>query len=186
MFEDECWFSRFAQPGLHAWATTGEALRLVERDQENEDTEPKALACFGAVREDTKQVYLYFCAGQPNSAQTLVVLPWLIEVARREGKQVLVIIWDRASWHKSKTVREWVRKHNRQARQEGGVRIIAWMLPSKSPWLNPMEPRWVHARRAVVEPNGQMTAVELKRRLGAHFRTEPYMPTLKESQVELH
>ncbi len=186
MEEDECWFSRFAQPNLKAWAGVGEALALWERSPAKDDTEPKALACYGAVREDTGRVYLYFCAGQPNSEQSLVMLGWLLDIARQEGKRVLVVIWDQASWHKSQAVRGWVRQHNRRAKQVGDVRIVAWRLPAKSPWLNPMEPRWVHAKKAVVEPDGPLTAMELKRRLCAHFHTEPFVLTCKESLVQKH
>lgn len=179
--EDECWFSRFAQPNLSAWAAPGQALHLVERQPAKDDPEPKALACFGAVREDTGQVYLYFCEGQPNSKHTVVMLEWLLGIARQEHKRILVVIWDQASWHKSAETRQWVREYNRRAKREGDVRLLTWLLPTKSPWLNPMEPRWVHAKKATVEPDGQLNATELKRRLGAHFRTEPYVPTLKES-----
>lgn len=185
-FQDECWFSRFAQPNLSAWAAVGEVVRLVERQAEKDDPEPKALACFGVVRDDTKQVYLYFCDGQPNSEETVVMLHCLVEVARREKKRMLVIIWDQASWHRSQRVRTWVREHNRRAKQEGEVRILTFLLPVKSPWLNPMEPRWVHAKKAVVEPSGELTALELKHRLCAHFQTQPFMVTLKQSSVELH
>ena len=31
MDQDECWFSRFAQPRMHSWAAKGEELRLVQR-----------------------------------------------------------------------------------------------------------------------------------------------------------
>jgi len=51
--EDECWFSRFAQPRLKAWAEEGEALGLWERSPEKNESEPQALACYGAVRDDT-------------------------------------------------------------------------------------------------------------------------------------
>jgi hypothetical protein len=56
--EDECWFSRFAQPNLCAWAAPGDTLRLMEREAHPDDPDPKALACFGGVRDDTEQVYL--------------------------------------------------------------------------------------------------------------------------------
>jgi hypothetical protein len=29
MDQDECWFSRFAQPRMHSWAAKGEELRLI-------------------------------------------------------------------------------------------------------------------------------------------------------------
>ena len=41
--QDECWFSRFAQPKAHAWALPGEALRLVQREPKRGEKE-KALA----------------------------------------------------------------------------------------------------------------------------------------------
>ena len=66
--QDECWFSRFAQPTAHAWAAHRRPLRLVQR-QAGRAEEQKALACFGAVRQGTDQVYLDFCQGQPNSEQ---------------------------------------------------------------------------------------------------------------------
>jgi len=186
--EDECWFSRFAQPRLKAWAEEGEALGLWERSPEQDESEPQALACYGAVRDDSGQVYLYFCGGQPNSEHSMVMLRWLVEIARREGKRVVVVIWDQASWHKSKAVAKWVREHNRRAKQEGDVRLLVWRLPTKSPWLNSMEPRWMQAKKAVAEPDGRLSATELKRRLCAHFQTEPHVPipnkSFKESLVE--
>jgi hypothetical protein len=184
--EDECWFSRFAQPNLCAWAAQGDTLRLIEREAQPDDPEPKALACFGSVRDDIEQVYLYFCDGQPNSEGTIVMLHCLVGVARTEKKRVLVIIWDQASWHKSWKVQAWIQDHNRQAKETGDVRILTFLLPVKSPWLNPIEPRWIHAKRAVVEPSGELTAMELKRRLCVHFQAEPFAATLKQSSVEVH
>ena len=29
---------------------------------------------------------------------------------------------------------------------------LSAFLPSKSPWLNNIEPKWVHGKRAIVEP----------------------------------
>jgi hypothetical protein len=46
-FLDEVWWSRFAQPSMHAWAPSGEPFRLVEREAASDDEDPKALACYG-------------------------------------------------------------------------------------------------------------------------------------------
>jgi len=35
------------------------------------------------------------------------------------------------------------------------------VLPKKSPWLNAIEPKWVHSKRKVVEPDGLLDAHEL-------------------------
>ena len=78
---------------------------------------------------------------------------------RKQGKTHWLLIWDNASWHKSQTVRTWIRAHNQQVKQTGkGVRILPFLLPTQSPWLNPIEPKWVHAKRHVVEPNGVLSA----------------------------
>jgi hypothetical protein len=178
MDQDECWFSRFAQPSMRSWAEKGKELRLVERQPSRNETD-QALACFGAVRQDTGERFLYFAGGQPNSEKTILMLQQLLEVARRAEKRVLAIIWDRASWHKSKQVTRWIRNHNQVAKRERDVRLLTCLLPVKSPWLNPMEPHWVHAKRKIVEPDGELTVTDLTRRLCAHFQVELSAATLQ-------
>lgn len=176
--EDECWFSRFAQPTAHAWALPHEALQLVQREPQRGEQE-KALACFGARRQDNGQVYLYFSDGQPNSEHMWVFIMALLALARQEGKAVVVIIWDNASWHISKRIRQWIRAYNHAAKAAGEPRLLMHGLPIKSPWLNPIEPCWVHAKRAVCQPNGDLSPTELRRRLSAHFNTTPLTNSFK-------
>ena len=183
--EDECWFSRFAQPDAHAWCLPGQELRLVQRTPPR-DVPEKALACFGARRLDTQQVYLYFSHGQPTSEQMWVFIIALLELARQEGKTVVVLIWDNASWHLSQRIRRWRRIYNHAARRVGEPRLLVHGLPSKSPWLNSIEPCWVHAKRKVCEPDGQLTSAELRRRLAAHFNTQPLANTFNLSAPILH
>jgi hypothetical protein len=86
------------------------------------------------------------------------------------GKHALLLVWDNASWHQSQEVRTWLREHNRQGKQTGwGVRLIACRLPSKSPWLHPIAPKWVHGKRAVVEPARVLTAQEVAERVCAYY-----------------
>lgn len=169
MWQDECWFSRFAQPNAHDWG----GILLMEREPAKDEVE-KALACYGALRDDTKQMHLAFCSGQPNSDYTLLFIPQLLNIARDEGKRLLIMIWDNASWHKSKQVRRWIRSHNQQAKQRGDVRLLVWLLPKKSPWLNPIEPRWLHGKRAVLEPGqDDLTPHILRDRLCAYYQCAP-------------
>jgi hypothetical protein len=63
--QDECWFSRSAQPNAFAWAEPGKEVRLVQRTPPPQEPQ-KALACFGAVRQDTQETVLYFADGQPK------------------------------------------------------------------------------------------------------------------------
>jgi len=176
--EDECWFSRFAQPTAHAWALPGDAVQLVQREPKRGEKEP-ALACFGARRQDSEQVYLYFSPGQPNSEHQWVFIIALLAIARQAGTSVVVIIWDNASWHLSQRLRQWIRAYNRAAKATGEPRLLVHGLPLKSPWLNPIEPCWVHAKRAVCEPDGDLSSTELRRRLCAHFNTQPLANTFQ-------
>ena len=52
------------------------------------------------------------------------------------------------------------------------MRIVPCLLPSKSPWLNPLEPKWVHGKRAVLEPARVLTAQELADRVCAYYGCE--------------
>jgi hypothetical protein len=167
-FEDEVWFSRFSQPNLHVW-TDQMPLRLVEQEAHKSDPDPKALACYGLLRADTGQMLLRFVQGRPVSTVTIQFLAWLVEYLAREGKQALLLIWDNASWHISKAVRAWIKVHNRKVKLEGGCRLLVCRLPSKSPWLNNIEPKWVHGKRAVVEPDRTLMADELKNRLCDYY-----------------
>jgi hypothetical protein len=42
-------------------------------------------------------------------------------------------------------------------------------LPTKSPWLNPIEPKWIHGTRQVLEAERVLTARELAERVCAAF-----------------
>jgi hypothetical protein len=42
-----------------------------------------------------------------------------------------------------------------------GVHTLSLLPKKQSPWFNPIEPKWVHGKRKVVEPDGLPTAYEL-------------------------
>ena len=77
------------------------------------------------------------------------------------------------------------------------MRILACYLPVKSPWLNPIEPKWVHSKRAIVEPTRLLSAQEVADRVCAYhrcpmnltsrfltrFRTRPVDHALSSSQI---
>jgi hypothetical protein len=177
-FEDEVWWSRLAQPALHAWAPDAQALHLVEKARSPQDADPKALACYGLLMRATpttpEQLWLRFATGQPVSGLTTQFLAWCCERLGAGNKQALLLVWDNAAWHKSQAVRTWLRTHNRQVKQTGqGGRIVACRLPSKSPWLNPIEPKWVHGKRAVVEPARVLTAQEVTERVYTYYGCAP-------------
>jgi hypothetical protein len=93
------------------------------------DADPRALSCYGLLRGDTGRMMLRFVIGRPVSQVTEDYLAWVCEQLKAEGKKALLLVWDNAAWHVSKRVRTWIRAHNRKARAEGGVRIVACFLP---------------------------------------------------------
>lgn len=147
-------------------------MRLIEKTRAKADTDPKAIACYGMFRADTERMMLRFVDGRPVSGVTIEFLKWVVATLAAEGKRVFVLVWDNASWHISKAVRRWIRDHNREAKREGGVRVLECRLPVKSPWLNPIEPRWMHAKKAIVEPARTLSAKELMARIRDYFECE--------------
>lgn len=172
-FADEVWWSRVAAPAVRAWTATGQPLRLVEQAVARE--EPKALACYGlltrwwdgpAAADPAGALWLRFVDGRPISGVTIQYLAWCCAKLAAAGKTALLLVWDNASWHGSKEVRGWIAAHNRRVKAgDAAVRILVCALPIKSPWLNPIEPKWVHGKKRVVEPARLLTAAELEARV---------------------
>jgi hypothetical protein len=113
---------------------------------------------------------LRFVDGRPVSNITTQFLDCCCAQLQEQGKTAWLLIWDNASWHKSKIVRSWIRQHNVEVKTEKkGVRILPLFLPTQSPWLNPIEPKWVHGKRNIVETNGLLTAKQLALRACAYY-----------------
>ncbi len=174
-FEDECWWSRLALPTLSSFSEEGKPLRLIQQSVAKDDPEPKAISCYGLYVPEFDQTWLRFVDGRPVSGITTQFLEWSCEKLQAAGRKVLLLIWDNASWHISRQVRRWLGKHNREVKKSGrGVRIVSCLLPKKSPWLNAIEPKWIHGKRKVVEPEGLLGAYELAERVCRVFGCAHY------------
>ncbi len=162
---------------MHAWQDEEHPVRLVEQSRQKGDPDPKALACYGVLWQEgtpddpmREEMWLRFVTGRPVSDITTQFLDWCCERLAAQGKRAWLLIWDNASWHISQIVRTWIREQNQQVKQTGkGVRILPFRLPTQSPWLNPIEPKWVHGKRAIVEPNGLLSSQQLAERVCSHF-----------------
>src|SRR5262249_13100641 len=108
-FEDECWWSRLAQPNLHA-GTADDPLRLQGLAIGKEDSDRAALAWCGRWRGDTGGLLLRFVDGRPVGQVTVDFLGWVYGELAREGKHALLLVWDNASWHISARVRSWIKE----------------------------------------------------------------------------
>ncbi len=190
-FEDEVWWSRVARPHLASWAEEDAPLRLVEQSVARDDPTPKALACYGllvrqwdATGQRDERLWLRFVDGRPVSGVTTQFLDWCCARLAAQGQTALLLVWDNASWHLSKEARGWITAHNRAVKcGEAAVRIIVCPLPSKSPWLNPIEPKWMHGKRRIVEPARLLTADEIAERVCESFGCvhEPHLHSVEVS-----
>ncbi len=140
-------------------------MRLVEQTVASTDADPKALACYGLYLPTAHEVLLRFVDGRPVSGMTTQFLSWCSDQLAAQGKTALLLVWDNASWHISHEVRRWLQAHNQRVKRTGqGVRILSCLLPTRSPWLNPIEPKWVHGKRRVREADRVLTARETAER----------------------
>ena len=169
-FGDEVWWSRLAQPNQHGWTDADATYKLQALHLPTDDPDPKALACYGLLLRPADQMWLRFVTGHPVSAVTIDFLAWGSAQLAAQGFTALLLIWDNASWHRSQAVRHWIRQHNQRVKRGAvGVRLVSCPLPSKSPWLNPIEPKWVHGKRAVSEADRLLGADELEARVYAYY-----------------
>ena len=160
---------------MHSWAEAGEPVRLLQKEPRKNDPEPKALSCYGLYLPELGETWLRFVEGRPVSAITTQFLRWSCRRLQARGKKALLLVWDNASWHKSHEVRGWIAAHNRRVKASGrGVRIVACFLPTKSPWLNAIEPKWIHSKRKVAEPERMLGAYELADRVCGVFGCPHY------------
>jgi DDE superfamily endonuclease len=175
-FEDQVWWSRLALPMLHAWSIDGEPMRLVRQSVAKDDPDPKAISCYGLYLPELEQTWLRLVDDRPVSGVTTQFLDWCSKKLEAIAKKVWVLVWDNASWHISHAVRRWIDQHNREVKhnEKRGVRIISCLLPTKSPWLNAIEPKWIHGKRRVMEADGLLTAHELVERVCEAFDCPHY------------
>jgi len=150
-------------------------VQLLKAD--DDDPDPDAICCYGMLRNDTGRIIIRFVEDRPVGDLTIKFLSWACEAVAKEGKRVLIVVWDEASWHRADAVSGWVRGHSEHARQAGGVKLVICELPVASPWLNNIEPCWRHAKRAIMEPDRKLTAQEITSRVCEHFGCQllPYL-----------
>jgi len=124
--------------------------------------------CHGPTQPE--HLLLRFVERRPVSREPTAFWAWCSARWAAQGLTAVLRIWDNASWHISRAVRTGLRPHHHPVKQTGqGVRILVGRLPSKSPWLNPLEPTWVYGQRAIVEPDRWLRAQEIVERVYAYY-----------------
>ena len=130
----------------------------------------RRLACYGVLRADTGGMLLRFCEGRPVSATTEEFLGWVCGKLAARGEEGV-----RPGVGQRRVARQQAGPAVDRAAQPAGAadragcRIRVCGLPVKAPWLNAIEPKWVHGKRAIVEPDRKLTADELRQRACDYF-----------------
>ena len=62
---------------------------------------------------------------------------------------------------------------------------MACYLPVKSPWLNPIEPKWAHGKKAIVEPDRLLSAAEVCDRVYAYYGCDPEAPLVQQTEKKV-
>ena len=78
-FLDECWWSRVALPTLSSFSEEGKPLRLIQQSVAKDDSEPKAISCYGLYLPEIGDTRLRFVDGRPISSITTQFLEWSLE-----------------------------------------------------------------------------------------------------------
>jgi transposase len=140
----------------------------------------RCLACYDLLLRlhGGPELWVRLADRSPISTLTCQFLARCLARLHERGRTALLLIWDRATWHGRQEVREWLRGHNQRVKAtDDGVRIVSCTLPTQSPWLNPIEPCWVHGKRRVANPAGPLSVEELSERIYDTFGC-PHLPPL--------
>lgn len=148
-FADESWFVAQTPKGImnpqmgSAWGEPGEPLKTPCSRSKGKTT----VSIYAGMSIKTGLINYRF-THKNNTDETIEYLKMRSLQCLAQGLKRLYIVWDNASFHVSKKLREWRKEHNRSVRRTGGVLIHFVLLPSKSPWLNPIEAvfRWLKRR----------------------------------------
>ena len=161
---DQSWFSRWPYR-FRAWAAKDEPLRVAQRWSEEVET----TALYAALDDESQEAVLHWAPGQPNSEETVQFLEALMAHCTQTGLRFIVLIWDKASWHTSKRTRGWIRAYNRRAKEEARTRLIVCQLPTRSPWLMPLEPIFGWTKHQVLGGRLFQTVAQLQAAVERYF-----------------
>lgn len=161
---DQSWFSRWPYR-FRAWAAKDTPLRVAQRWSEKVDT----TALYAALDDESQEAFLRWATGQPDSEETVKFLEALMAHCTQAGLRFIVLIWDKASWHTSRRTQGWIRAYNRRAKEEDLTRLIVCQLPTRSPWLMPLEPIFGWTKHQVLGGRLFQTVAQLQVAVERYF-----------------
>lgn len=161
---DQSWFARWPYR-FRAWVAKDVPLRVAQRWSEEVDT----TALYAALDDESQEAFLRWATGQPDSEETVRFLDALMAHCTQHGLRFIVLIWDKASWHTSKRTQGWIRAYNRRAKEEARTRLLVCQLPTRSPWLMPLEPIFGWTKHQVLGGRLFQTVAQLQAAVELHF-----------------
>ena len=161
---DQSWFSRWPYR-FRSWAAKDAHLRVAQRWSEKVDT----TALYAALDDESQEAFLRWSTGQPDSEETIQFLEALMVHCTQNGLRFIVLNWDKASWHTSKRTQGWIRAYNRRAKEEALTRLIVCQLPTRSPWLMPLEPIFGWTKHQVLGGRLFETVAQLQAAVESYF-----------------
>lgn len=146
VYQDESWFSGNPKP-VRRYGRPGQP-REVALEKPAQKLKG-AWVLYAALEAVSGKVHRHY-APRCNQTQVRQQLENLLQHFEAEGKRVLVVLWDNASWHTAQALRQWYHRYNQQAKRDGRIRLLLVRLPSRSPWLNALEAVFGQAKRHIV------------------------------------
>lgn len=185
VFIDESWFVLWPRQA-ESWARRRRPLAIPKNKSWRHQDRPPSCALYAGMDVASHEVSAQW---RPtwNQEETWAHLQGVIEGYAQAGTRYLVVFWDNGPWHTAGSIARRIAAHNRQAKQEGGVRVKLFYLPVKAPWLMPLEPVFGQTKRAV-GTKGRRNLAELQAavdhrlyRRNARVRNHPPHPMARQS-----
>jgi len=147
VFIDESWFVLWPYPAP-GWAQRGRPRRIPQAKSWDRKHRPPSCALYAAMDTRERQVSAEWHPTW-NQEETWAHLEQILASYQGQAIRSLVVFWDHGPWHVARSVREKIAAYNRCARQTGGMHVLLFYLPIKSPWLMPLEPVFGQTKRAI-------------------------------------
>jgi DDE superfamily endonuclease len=151
VFIDESWFVLWPHQA-ETWAEIGCPLRIPKDKSWGRNDRPASCALYAGMDVLSREVEGEWHETW-NQEETWKHLQGVIKEYEQRGARYLIVFWDHGPWHVRRSVRRRVRAHNLEVKRQwregrgGGVRVLLFHLPIRSPWLMPLERVWKRAKK---------------------------------------
>ncbi len=129
LYWDQFWRNLLHLPMAGGYSPKGDFQRIAPNGR-------LSISVYLSLDMKTREIYHLYMPYCRSECTIVSLKEWIREYSNHRA---LVILWDKASWHTSGVVRDFIHRWNRYAKTHGKVRVLVHTFPTKAPWLNPME-----------------------------------------------